>query len=687
MGVWKRVLQHGCGAKEGQDFPMFQTRKVRTLLLFLLVFTGYGAGQERTSELADMSLEELLNVRITTIGRKQQEPNHIPAAVYVITQEEIRRSGATSLPDLLRLVPGAEVAQIDNSTWALSIRGSNSMSNSKLLVLIDGRSVYYPTYSSIFWNVQDLVLEDVQRVEVIRGPGASLWGSNAVNGVINIVTKKAKDTEGTLISAGGGTFDQAFGTARYGGKAGNTGYYRVFGKYSLRDNVVDLPGSGALLGRTRMTHGGFRTDWKAGDANLLTFQGDLYQGASPQAGYLSVFTGQPVVVNDLVVSGGDLLTRWTHRLAGGSETAFQVYYDRSRRPDILLNQSHEVVDFDFQHHLPLGRHDLLWGGGFRNTRQASQGTWELSLIPSGRDLRLFSGFLQDEITLVSDRLTMTAGARLENNDYSGFEVQPTLRFMWTPRPRQAAWAAVSRAVRLPAIWDNAASMKMWGAPLPDGTPVLVTLSKNLNSRSEEVLAYELGYRVQPAKNLSLDAAGFWQHYDHLCGLLQLAPFPALSPPPPHLVVPNEVSNLMTGNNYGLELSSAYSPNSFWKLSGSYTFVRQITGGPPSLSLIPFPGQDGDNPRHQFQLHSYLTLPYNLETDTALYYVGALPGQTIQNYARLDMRLGWRPRRDLELSIVGQRLTEAPHYEFQPFWEYVVSGKMGREFYGKVTWRF
>ena len=219
------------------------TRKARTLFVFLILLTGYSAGQERTSELADMTLEELANVRITTIGRKQQEAAHIPAAVYIITQEEIRRSGATSIPELLRLVPGADVAQIDNSTWALSIRGFNSMSNNKLLVLIDGRSVYYPTFSNVFWNVQDLVLEDVQRVEVIRGPGASLWGSNAVNGVINIVTKNARDTEGTLISAGGGTFDQAFGAARYGGKLGTAGYYRVFGKYSLRDNVVDLPGS------------------------------------------------------------------------------------------------------------------------------------------------------------------------------------------------------------------------------------------------------------------------------------------------------------------------------------------------------------------------------------------------------------------------------------------------------------
>ena len=661
--------------------------RVRMLLGLLLILSGHSAAQDRTSELAGMSLEELANVRITTIGRRQQELTRIPAAVYVITQEEIRRSGATSIPDLLRLVPGADVAQIDNNTWAVSIRGFNSMSNNKLLVLIDGRSVYYPTFSNVFWNALDLVLEDVQRVEVIRGPGASLWGSNAMNGVINIVTKNAKDTEGTLVSAGAGTFDQAFGAARYGGRLGSAGSYRVFGKYSLRDNLVDLP-AGPLDGRTQMTHGGFRSDWKLNEANSFTIQGDLFQGAAPQAGYLSVFTRQPIVVNNhLEVSGGDVLTRWTHRLAGGSETALQVYYDRLQRPDILLSQFHEVVDLDFQHHIPLGRHDVLWGGGFRNTRQASDGTWELSLLPSGRNLHLFSGFLQDDITLVSNRLSMTAGARLENNDYSGFGVQPTLRFLWTPHPRHAAWAAVSRAFRLPAIWDNAASMNMWGAPLADGTPALVTLSKNLDSRSEEVLAYELGYRVQPEKNLSLDIAGFWQHYDHLCSLLQTAPFPAFSPSPPHLVVPHQVSNLMMGNNYGVELSGTYAPDPLWKMTGSYSFLRQITGGPSSLALFSFPGQDGDNPRHQFQLHSYLNLPYNLEADTGLYYVGALPGQTVENDAHLDMRLGWRARRDLEFSVVGQRLTEAPHYEFQPFWEYVVSGKMGRAFYGKITWRF
>ncbi|HSB76317.1 MAG TPA: TonB-dependent receptor, partial [Terriglobales bacterium] len=613
----------------------------------------------------------------------QQELKNIPAAVYVITQEEIRRSGAASIPDLLRLVPGAEVAQIDNNTWAISIRGFNSMSNNKLLVLIDGRSVYYPTYSNVFWNVQDVVLEDVQRVEVIRGPGASLWGSNAVNGVINIVTKNAKDTEGTLVTAGGGTFDQAFGSARYGGRLGSAGYYRVFGKYSLRDNVVDLP----LDGRAQMTHGGFRADWNLGKPNFFTFQGDLYREASPQAGYLSVFTRQPVITRQLHASGGNLLSRWTHRLGGGSETALQVYYTRSQHPDVLLDQFHEVLDVDFQHHLPIERHDLLWGGGFRYTRQDSQGSSQLSLVPAGRDLRLFSAFLQDEIKLFPGRLAMTAGARLENNDYSGFELQPTLRFMWTPHPRHSAWAAVSRAVRLPAIWDNAASMRMWAPPLPDQTPVLATLSSNVDSRSEKVIAYELGYRVQPAKDFSLDVAGFWQHYDHLCGLLQTAPFPALSPPPPHLVVPHQVTNLMFGNNYGLEVTSAYTPNSFWKLTGSYSFLRQITGGPSSLTLFSFPGEDNDNPRHQFQTHSYLTLPYNLEADTALYYVGALPGQAVGNYARLDMRLGWRPARDLEFSIVGQRLTETPHYEFQPFWEYVVSGKRGREFYGKVTWRF
>ena len=613
--------------------------------------------------------------------------SRIPAAVYVITEEEIRRSGATNIPDVLRLVPGIEVAQIDNTNWAISIRGANSISSNKLLVLIDGRSVYYPTFSNVFWDVQDTVLEDIERIEVIRGPGASLWGANAVNGVINIVTKRASDTEGALVAVGGGNYDHGFGAVRYGGELGKFGHYRAFSKFSLRDNLVHLPGT-PLSGQSRMLRGGFRTDLNLAGEHRLTVQGDIYQGVSPQAVYRSVLVRAPLVTdNDLSVDGGDLLLRWKRRLAGGSETALQVYYDRSRHPDILLTQFHEVVDFDFQHHVPLERHDILWGGGFRNTRQASQGTWELSLNPSGRRLWLFGGFLQDEIALVRNHLVLTAGAKLERNDYSGLEVQPTIRLLWTPTQRQSLWASVSRAVRLPSVWDNAVAMNMTSVPLPNGLPTVATLSKNTNFGSEELLAYEAGYRTQPAKRLTFDLAAFFQRYNHLCTLLQTEPLLSFTPAP-HVIVPHILTNLRDGNAYGFEINSTYTPLDRWKVSGSYSYLQQITHSTaPGKIVFSFPGQDGDNPRNQFQLHSYLTLPRNLEADASVYFVGALAGQAVPRYTRLDSRLGWRPTHALELSVGAQNLLDASHYEFKPYWEYLASGKVERSFYGRLTWRF
>lgn len=340
----------------------------------------------QNADLAELSLEDLMNIEVSTIGKKQQRMSEIPAAVYVITQEEIRRSGATSLPDVLRLVPGVEVAQIDNSNWAISIRGFNFRSSNKLLVLIDGRALYYPTYSNVFWDVQSTLLEDIQRVEVIRGPGASLWGANAVNGVINIVTKHARSTGGGTVATTMGTSDHPNAAVRFGGKAGNRGHYRLFGTYSVRENLVRLHDGTALDGRPYLIRGGFRSDWTLGGTDSLTVEGDLFQGGSPQAVYRSVLLHSPVSTDSAVgTSGGSVLLRWKARQSSGSETILQAYFDRNHHGDILLRQFHDVLDFDFQHHLRGERNDFLWGAGFRNTHQGSQGTWEASLQPSGRN--------------------------------------------------------------------------------------------------------------------------------------------------------------------------------------------------------------------------------------------------------------------------------------------------------------
>lgn len=663
--------------------PPAKARFPNWLVWLIPLFTIAGAAQVRQTDLGEMSLEQLMNLEVTTIGRKRQSVNHIPAAVYVITQEEIRRSGATTIPDLLRLVPGVEVAQIDNANWAISIRGFNYRSSNKLLVLVDGRTVYYPIYSSVFWDAQDTLLEDIERIEVIRGPGASLWGANAVNGVINIITKRARDTTGSLVSGGGGNKDRGFGAVRYGGTAGSHGYYRIFGKFSAEDNLVRWPGLG---GWPRSLRGGFRSDWDLEGDNRLTVQGDLYHGTSPQAVYRSPFLREPITTDDHLTSdGGDLLLRWRHRLAGGSETAFQAYYDRSRHPDLLLTQFHEVVDFDFQHHVPWERHDVLWGAGFRNTHYDSHGTWELSLQPKHADLRLFSGFVQDEIKLVSNRLLLTAGVKWEHNGYSGLEVQPTLRLLWTPTHRQVAWASFSRAVRTPSAWEAAVNMNIPDRPLPDGTPIWGSVSPSTHLRSEELLAYETGYRVQPGKNLSFDVAAFFQRYNHLTSLFYEDPV-FLANPIPHLEIPIRVTNQLRGNNYGAEVAGSYAPLNFWKITGSYSWLRQITQASQE-NIVAFPGEDGDNPRHQFQLHSFLNLPQHLEADAGLYYVGRLRAQGIDRNTRVDARLGWQPTPAWELSVGGQNLLRGPHYEFYPAGDYIVPGKVGRSIYGRLIWRF
>jgi iron complex outermembrane receptor protein len=650
---------------------------------FIFLFSLASAAQQ--PDLSEMSLEDLLNLEITTVGKREQKLTQVPAAVYMITQEDIRRSGATNIPDVLRLVPGVEVAQIDDSNWAVSIRGFNYRSSNKLLVLIDGRTVYYPTYSNVFWDVQDTLMDDIERIEVIRGPGASLWGANAVNGVINIVTKHAKNTEGGLITAGGGNYDKAFTAGRYGGRIGELGHYRIYGKYGLRNHLVTSSGTSLLTGQPDLIRGGFRSDWNLPGTNRFTVQGDLYQGSTPQAVYRSPFLRVPTLAaNDLTVSGGDLLMRWT-RSAGGSETALQAYYDRSRHPDLWLTQFHEVFDLDFQQQLHLENHDILWGGGFRNTRQASAGIFELSLSPSGRNLRLLSAFLQDDFSLIANRLRLTAGARLEHNGFTGLEVQPTVRLLWTPSPRQAAWAAVSRAVRTPSVWESAVNMNIADVPLPDGTPMWSVVSKAEHLRSEELLAYEIGYRAQPVRQVSLDLALFFQHYNHLSGISVGEPYFALTPSP-RLVIPMLVSNRLIGNIYGAEISSTYSPLPVWKLTGSYSWLRQITRS-PAAEINAFPGMDGDNPRHQFQIHSYWTLPHHLEADTGLYFVGALPAQGVDQYARWDVRLGWRPTHSLELSIGGQNLLDKTHYEFNPVGDYIVPGKVERSVYGRLTWHF
>ena len=421
-------------------------------------------GLDEIMDLVDEPLENLtrqnvvvpaLDVQVSTVSRTESTVGRSAAAVFVVTNEMIRRSGARTIPDALRLVPGVQVARIDANKWAVTIRGFNGRYANKLLVQIDGRSVYTPLFAGVYWDVQDVVLEDVDRIEVIRGPGAAVWGANAVNGVVNIITKSARDTQGTFVEAGSGTEERSFSTVRTGGKLGQNAYYRIYGKWFERDRA-GLP-TGIADDEWRQGRTGFRIDWEPNGCDKLTFQGDAYGGTSGTANRIPDSLPpdfQSTITDDSRVSGGNALLRWSRTIDAETDWSLQFYYDRTSRKAVTtgFQEDRDTIDLDFQHRFPLApEHSLIWGFGYRNSKDSIRSSpFYLQFYPSDRADDLFSYFVQDEITLREDLLYLTVGSKFEHNDYTAFEYQPTGRLLWTPDPRHSIWAAISRAVRTPS---------------------------------------------------------------------------------------------------------------------------------------------------------------------------------------------------------------------------------------------
>jgi iron complex outermembrane receptor protein len=636
-----------------------------------------------------MSLEDLMNIEITSVAKKEQKLFRSASAVYVVTQEEIRRSGVTSIPEVLRLVPGLIVARIDANKWAVSARGFNGGFANKLLVLIDGRSVYTPLFAGVYWDVQDTLLEDVERIEVIRGPGATVWGANAVNGVINIITKRAEETQGALMTMGAGTQERGLGGGRYGGKLGANAHYRIYSKYFSQDEFAPLPGENAA-DEWDVLRGGFRIDWAISSSNSLTLQGDVYNGdagARVQTTSLSPpFT--PILDKRIKTAGGNILGRWQHTFSNTSELLLQLYYDRSERGHIPTREDRDTFDLDLQHHFAWGkRHDIVWGLGYRATADKLGGSFTVSFDPEHRADNLFSGFVQDEILLAGDQLRLTLGSKLEHNDYTGCELQPSVRLLWTPDTRRTAWAAISRARRTPARSEDDIRINVAAFPGADGPLTLLSLFGNRKLRCEDLIAYELGYRTQPKKNISLDITAFYNFYDHLRSNEPGIPFFESSPLPPHLVLPMVFDDKMHGEAYGVESVAHWTPTKWWKLTASHSWLQVQLHRDPSSPGGTEEGEEGEDPEHQFQLRSYLNLPRNLEFDTALYYVDGLVGLNIPSYTRLDARLGWHPAQNLRLSVGVQNLLDNRHLEFTDISGGFVSTEVKRTLYGRVTLEF
>ena len=640
--------------------------------------------QEPTPDLADLSLEELMNNRVTSVAKKAQKLTEAAAAVYVLTGDDIRRAGATNIAEALRMVPGLHVARIDANKWAISSRGFAYRFCNKLLVLIDGRSVYTPLYGGVYWEARDVLIEDIDRIEVIRGPGGTLWGANAVNGVINIVTKHAKDTQGGLLTTGAGTEETLFGHLRYGGPLGENAFYRISVKYFDRDSSVYASGDDAADDWS-IPRAGFRIDWDLTPDDTLTVQGDFYEGHAGQTIALPDLSPpySRTIDDDINVGGGNLIARWQRTYTDDSDLMLQLYYDRTERETEGLTEDRDTFDLEFQHRLPLGeRHDLLWGLGYRCTADSMGNSFVYAFEPPERTDHLFSAFIQDEITLRPEELLLTLGSKFEHNDYTGFEIQPNARLTWMPSPRRTLWGAVSRAVRTPARTDEDVAAKILGT-VPGVFPCI---AGNKDVESDDLLAFELGYRVQPTDRIALDAAAFYNIHDNILTFEPSLPYLETSPAP-HTVVPLLTKNNLEGETYGVELAADGKPRDWWRLRAGYTFLQMELHTKSGSLATTAESPENESPQNQLFIHSSMDLPRNLQLDLGARYVDSLPGLNVESYIELDARLAWKPKGNLELFLVGQNLIHNQHAEFGSKTIQTQQTQIERGLYAGVTWRF
>lgn len=637
-------------------------------------------GSQTGHDLTEMSIEDLMNIEVTLASKNPRKYFDTPAAIYVITNEDIKRSGVTSIPEALRLAPGVEVERIDSTQWAVSIRGfSVSPLNRRMLVLVDGRSVYSPVLANTNWETVDYPLADIDRIEIIRGPGGSVWGANAVNGIINIITKSAKDTQGGLVSIGGGTEDRAFGDVRYGGKMGENANYRVYGKYINNDALWHEDGNN--YDGWQKQQAGFSTFWDLKDGNTVRIQGDIYDGNLGQK-----------AEKDKEASGGNFLGRW-QQSGDASDMTLQFYYDHTYWNQQNYKAIVDTLDLDFQYRLRLSpRQEINYGLGYRlnsfDAKGSSNATTVIYFDPDHHTDNLFSAFVQDEITLVKDKLNLTLGSKFEHNDYSGYEIQPSAKILFKPTPDQSFWASASRAVRTPTPveHDLVAEIQLTFPYPPPYDKYDAFLLLNKGFKSEELVAYELGYRIQPTKRLFLDMAAYYNVYDNILSAQYLSRYsPGVSSD--IIILDNKVS----GHVLGGEVSIDYSLFEWWRLHASQSIMHiDMEKDADSTDPTTVDAIENSSPGYQTSLRSYMNLPYNLKLDCIFRLVSRLPAYTgqreIPSYNSMDVRLAWNIKPGLEISIVGQNLLNTHHPEYSGS-GLVVPPEVERSVYTKVQWQW
>ena len=576
---------------------------------FGLVAAGITAAQGL--DLADLSLEELGKISVTSVSGRSEPLSTAAASIYVISEEDIRRSGATSLPEVLRLAPNLLVARVDTAQYAISARGFNSAIANKLLVLIDGRTVYTPLFSGVFWDMQDVMLQDIERIEVISGPGATLWGTNAVNGVVNIITRHAEATQRSLAMVTAGNRETA-AALRYGGAFGDSGHFRVYGKAARLENSERADGAAVRDDWVR-AQVGFRADFTHG-RDQVTVQGDVYNGRSEHRGVAG-----PLDFGRLEVSGANLLARWTRHFENGSDLRVQGYYDHTDRDDfVLFSPEADLFDIQVQHSIPFGAHRLLWGGGYRRARDDVEDGLLFGFRPQSRELDWANLFVQNELAL-GEQLDLTFGIKIEENDYTGTETLPSVRLGWRASPDHFFWTGLSRAVRAPSRLDR-------DILFPPPTGFLILGGPNFVSEVADIA--ELGYRAQFASRFSLSATAFHYQWDKLrSGQL-----------PPAMV-----ENMIEGSVYGIEAWATWQPLDHWSLSGGLTALRQDLEVKPGSADPVGPSALGNDPDHQWMLRSSHNIGERHELDLMLRHVDELPEPQVPAYTAVDVKYSWHFR--------------------------------------------
>jgi iron complex outermembrane recepter protein len=651
------------------------------LVLLLVLLRSSAYAQAHCTDLVTQSLEDLMRVEITSVGRKQQAAGDVAAAVHVITQDDIRRSGIRSLPELFRLVPGMQVAAVNSNNLAVSVRGFNDVFANKVLVLVDGRSIYTRTFSGVLWHAEDMMLEDIERIEIVRGPGGASWGANAVNGVINIITKSAGDTQGTAVRAGTGTHNPSEGAVRYGGTVGRLDY-RVFGLWADH-------GAGSRPDREagdtwNSVTTGFRADWER-DRHAVMFQGSIVDGRQHPLWLTHSVLGSTVDMGQSTSRNSHLLGRWTFSLAPDTSLQVQSFYSRQRWNEALLRNLESEADVDVEFHANRGRHDLVAGGGYRGaTHTDDGGSYSVSFPGADHGYHTVNVFLQDEIR-IGRRLRATAGAKVEHDIETGTNFQPTSRLIWDLVPQQHLWAAVSRAVRRPSLIDLHLLANMAPVPGPQGLRIVPRVFGNADYESEKFLTTEVGYRATAGSKVSLDVTAFRGRYTGLSTQERGTPTFEATPAPAHLVMPVHRLNLLGAVTTGGEVSVRVMPFAAWRIDGSYAgfhVTPHLDARSTDLEALKF---DANAPTHQWQLHSSVSLGARMEIDAHVYHVGRLRRLAVPAYTRADARVEVKLKSGLSVVGTGQNLFNRTHVEFSS--AVMDQSLVRRNVHAGFAWRF